>query len=61
MKWVHMKVDNQDKGKSQLGLGLIWMLLVLGMVSLVVLNLELETMSDLQHQSIYLMKIKQYV
>lgn len=56
-----MMIDNQDKGKSQLGLGLIWMLLVLGMVSLVVLNLELETMSDLQHQSIYLMKIKQYV
>lgn len=61
MKWTHMMIDNQDKGKSQLGLGLIWMLLVLGMVSLVVLNLELETMSDLQHQSIYLMKIKQYV
>lgn len=56
-----MVIDYKNDSQSQLGLGLTWMLLVLGMVSLVVLNLELETMRDFQHQSIYIEKLKQYL
>lgn len=55
-----LKKSVKIKSASQLGLGLVWMLLALGMVSLVVLSLELETMSDLQHQLIFAEKVKQY-
>ena len=55
-----LKKSVKIKSASQLGLGLVWMILALGMVSLLVLSLELETMSDLQHQLIFAEKVKQY-